>query len=806
MKQHSVLSKILIWLVFIVVSMGAAVGIYASQLVQKTLLADNKAHIHIQSDNKVRLIELMLDQSALFVKMLATQTRVAEYLQVPTETKKEELIDIFDRYQQENPQYLSIYLMDATGSAHISTDRSFVGNNYGFRPYFKEALKGKPTFDVAFGKTSKQLGYYFSHPVVDPDGKIWGVMVVKFDPSSSLSDLSDEHYKNNNDVMIINLQGIILYATDKDRELKSLGKLPPSFEAELKKYNPFQGADITPLWYDEVEAEIEIYSEQKTIEVYNKVNKKYELLTLNKIKNYPLYLVSENELDMILSQVKDTARMFGLGIFGAAVFCVIIASFTIRKLLAPIHVLKIHAERLEKSDFSQKVSIKTGDEFEELGLVLNRMQEGIHLQQSELERRVEERTAEVSSALKQMENQNSELSKGRIAILNVLEDERILEEELKAQKKGIEQKIITRTAQLNSEKTKLSASISSLPIGFIMVDKSHNILFVNNKMREILGLTKDHIKIFDDILNLFPKDSAIFKIHENYHIDKNFVEQTGEVIFGSKILKMSIVPITKKTNEETEVLGSIFLVDDITEEKLLERSKNEFFSIASHELRTPLTAIRGNTSMILDYYAKDLVNPDLITMITDTHSASIHLISIVNDFLDMSRLEQGKMEYKKEKVSFSEIVKKIMTALAVNALEKKIAILSTIDEKMVIWADYGKVEQVLFNLIGNALKFTDKGTITISAKSEKDNVQIEVSDTGRGIPLASQNLLFRKFQQAGSSTVTRDTTQGTGLGLYISRLMVEGMGGKLLLVKSIDGEGSVFSLTLPIGIKRLVLQ
>lgn len=803
--KHSIQSKILIWLIIVIVSVGAFIGVLSSIEVKKLLLNSTTNFLHNVNSEDAKQMGQIFDNTSLFIKMVATRTRVVEYLQNQTLDKKKELVDIFVTFQKDNPHYVSIYLMDTTGSVDISTDRSSIGSNYGFHPYFREAMKGKQFVDVALGKTTNKIGYYFSYPAISAEGKVLGVAVVVLDPASSYAEL-DDNLGEESSIMMTDLNGIILYSTKKDRELKSLGVISASTQAELKKNNAYLGLKISPLGYEEIQRTIYAYTAPKTVQFSHKEDNEEELVSIARIINYPFYLVSEVELNSILSQIIQVAGTIGVQIFGAAVFALLLVSLVVRKILSPLSVLKKHAELIGKGDFTHKINIKSGDEFDELGSIFNQTQNHLQELYGNLEQKVRERTQVAESALIQMEEQNKALEQGKCAILNILEDERQLEEDLKKEKEGIEKKVNERTSQLNSEKSKLSASISSLPIGFIMVDKSHKVVLVNRKVQEILGLTKDRIKIFDDILSLFPKDSAIFKIHENYHIDKNFVVQTGEVVFGTKMLKVSIVPITKNTDEETEVLGSILLIDDITEEKVLERSKNEFFSIASHELRTPLTAIRGNTSMILDYYAKDLVNPDLITMITDTHSASVHLISIVNDFLDMSRLEQGKMEYKKEKVSPSEIVKKIMAALAVNALEKKIAILSTIDEKMVIWADYGKVEQILFNLIGNALKFTDKGTITISAKSEKDNVQIEVSDTGRGIPLASQNLLFRKFQQAGSSTVTRDTTQGTGLGLYISRLMAEGMGGKLSLVKSIDGEGSVFSLTLPIGNKRLVLQ
>ena len=193
-----------------------------------------------------------------------------------------------------------------------------------------------------------------------------------------------------------------------------------------------------------------------------------------------------------------------------------------------------------------------------------------------------------------------------------------------------------------------------------------------------------------------------------------------------------------------------------------------------------------------------LKDKELKEMIEDTHTAAIRLIGIVNDFLDMSRLEQGRMEYKKESADLVEIVDKVVKDLNESATEKGIELKIEGESSLKMMVDPGKFEQIMINLIGNSLKFTDKGSVSVMIKKEGDVAKIEVKDTGTGIAPENQNLLFHKFQQAGASTITRDGSKGTGLGLYISRLMAEGMGGKLELVSSTIGKGSIFGITFPI--------
>jgi CheY-like chemotaxis protein/anti-sigma regulatory factor (Ser/Thr protein kinase) len=245
----------------------------------------------------------------------------------------------------------------------------------------------------------------------------------------------------------------------------------------------------------------------------------------------------------------------------------------------------------------------------------------------------------------------------------------------------------------------------------------------------------------------------------------------------------------------------VILIEDITEKEVLDRSRDEFFSIASHELRTPLTAIKGNTSMIMDFYAEALKDPELKSMVYDIHESSTRLIDIVNDFLDVSRLEQGKVSFTYEAVALEEIVEGVMYEMRAVLKEKKLSLEfnhKTLGNLPKIWTDKNRLKQILYNLVGNATKFTEKGSISIDVQPEKTHLRVRVIDTGRGISTENQKLLFHKFQQANTSLLTRDTTRGTGLGLYISKMMAEMMDGEMGLEKSEEGKGSVFYFTVPI--------
>lgn len=413
-------------------------------------------------------------------------------------------------------------------------------------------------------------------------------------------------------------------------------------------------------------------------------------------------------------------------------------------------------------------------------------------------REFKEMKAALSKARIKLTDKNAELAqkvealeKTKLATINLLED-------LEIEKAGIDKKVVERTRDLKEEQAKLRAAINVLPRGFVLMDTSRNLILANPALGRILDLSGS------------PDDWTMSDIEEKF---KGALDITGqctlcqkqktpivihELVFGSKFLDLFIAPILMLKDHE-EVIGNLILIGDITEQKVLERGKEEFFSIASHELRTPLTAIRGNASLLQDFYADKIKDKEARQMIADMLTASERLIHIVNDFLDVSRIEQRKLEFKKEKFGISEVISNSAKEINGNALAKKIELRFDLPKQsLMVSADKDRVKQVLVNLIGNAINYTKEGKIVISVEKIDKFVKVYVKDTGVGIPLQSQSLLFRKFQQAGD-VLARDVTQGTGLGLYISKLIVESMGGVIVLEESVLGKGSTFSFTLPLA-------
>jgi len=370
----------------------------------------------------------------------------------------------------------------------------------------------------------------------------------------------------------------------------------------------------------------------------------------------------------------------------------------------------------------------------------------------------------------------------------------------------IEQTVEARTREVQEAKATLVASINSLKLGFIITDAkaevtrvntvAHDLFcpnFRNHPAGECREVTMAMVqKLLENDFSLVADIARCLK--------RQLPHEVKNVVFDDRSWRLYLSPMV--VNRVS--IGCAVLFQDTTQERLLERSRDEFFSIASHELRTPLTSIKGNSSLILQFYKKILKDETLNEMVTDIHDSSDRLIEIVNDFLDVSRLEQGRIEFHLEKLQVSKVIEDVVYGMGALIKQKKLKVhlshnIRQIDALPEVVVDKNRLKQVFFNLLGNAVKFTSKGSISVDAEVVRDMIKLTFTDTGTGISTESQTLLFRKFQQASDSILTRDSTNGTGLGLYISRLLASGMGGELGLQSSVPGKGSVFFVLVPVA-------
>jgi PAS domain S-box-containing protein len=326
----------------------------------------------------------------------------------------------------------------------------------------------------------------------------------------------------------------------------------------------------------------------------------------------------------------------------------------------------------------------------------------------------------------------------------------------------------------------------------VITDENGTVMFANEAAQQITGFKLD--EIIKNTPRLWGGEMSVDYYQKLWKTKSKGASYHGEVINRRRSGELytalaHISPITKSGR----VIGYVATEEDITRLKELDKLKDEFVSLASHELRTPMTAIKGFVSMIVDGdYGK--VNENIKQPLKDVQESTERLISLVNDMLDTSRIESGRLKYELSLFDIGETVREVADSLSPIAEDKNLKLKISGSGKITVFADVNKIKQVLNNLIGNSLKFTDRGSIEVFWKEKSDVVTVYVKDTGIGMSLDVGDELFGKFVQVHD--LNKGRPAGTGLGLYISKQMIEKMGGEVWVEESIVGKGSIFAFSL----------
>jgi NtrC-family two-component system sensor histidine kinase KinB len=347
------------------------------------------------------------------------------------------------------------------------------------------------------------------------------------------------------------------------------------------------------------------------------------------------------------------------------------------------------------------------------------------------------------------------------------------------------------------EKGKSEAIIRSIDDGIIVVGADGKITDMNPMAARALQVPEDdrgdrHFLEVVKSEELFGYVKQALESGQPPEIDERKSVLTVATGGTERHFQFSITPVHAKTGR---MVGVVLLLRDVTKLRELDRLKSEFVMAASHELRTPLTTITMSVNL-LEETAREKLTDKERTLLAAAREELERIKALVNDLLDLSKIEAGKMELAFERVPVGLLLEKAIAALRVQADEKGIALTSAIPEGLPqVRADANKVTWVLTNLIANALRYTRRGgSVRLTAEKAGPQVHLSVTDTGAGIPYEYQSRVFDKFAQFKG----RDSTQGTGLGLAICKEVVRAHGGTIW-VESEPGKGSTFTFTLPIA-------
>ncbi len=349
---------------------------------------------------------------------------------------------------------------------------------------------------------------------------------------------------------------------------------------------------------------------------------------------------------------------------------------------------------------------------------------------------------------------------------------------------------------LESEKGKLSQAVEALADGVLMVDKQYEVIIANKKLCELLSIVENP-KIFD-IVNA---------LSGNFDIRGKMEEATSsatpmvpwEITIGEKVLQVFVSKVLDRQNDK--ILGVVVLFHDISDTKTLERLRQDFMAMMVHELRAPLTSIRSTVEMMKAQDPEKLNALEFNKQLAVIDSTSQTMLELVGDLLDVAKVEAGKFDVICDAGDIGEVILDRIETFKAQAEQKGLLIKPEIVKGMPLaWFDKVRMKQVLNNLLSNAIKYTDSGQITVKATHEVVDgnvidILVSVADTGIGIDGEQKVRLFSKFGQleAGRS---RGKLSSTGLGLYITKKIIEESGGKIWVESKGADLGSTFYFTV----------
>lgn len=353
-------------------------------------------------------------------------------------------------------------------------------------------------------------------------------------------------------------------------------------------------------------------------------------------------------------------------------------------------------------------------------------------------------------------------------------------------------KITNAKISAEQEKKKTEAIVMNLSDGLIVLDSNNQIILLNPKAKQYLGLEN---KIIDLKLNSEEINNLKKIIEKTSQKKETFYDNVLIESPEKKYLKIATSPVY---DSRGLFLGHVKVLHDVTREKEIDKMKSEFISIASHQLRSPLS----NLKWLLEIMKKQeigQINQEQQKIINLMDDSNKRLIKLVQELLNISRIEEGKIGFDLKKLDLNKIIQEVINDLLESAKQKNIKINFSKQELPQILIDQDTIRMVIQNLIDNAIKYTKSNNpIEINSKIDNNNIIVSVKDSGIGIPQKDQPKIFSKFHR--SQNAKNLAVNGTGLGLYIAKQIIEKHKGKIWF-NSKENQGTSFYISLPLAIK-----
>ncbi len=488
----------------------------------------------------------------------------------------------------------------------------------------------------------------------------------------------------------------------------------------------------------------------KDSDILKAIDTEKEIVKDNIYKNEPIKLIicpgHQNKTIWIGFTLKPIDRVIQsiwfkdiLNLIFLLFFSVFVLFIILRNIISPLREIILACEEVKKGNLGVKISVKSGSEIDKFADTFN-------------------------SIIKNLKNSYSFLDKAR-----------------------------KRTEQ---EKNRIIDIIANFTDGLFVLDRENKLSLINPCAEDFLEIkSKEVINKSVSELSKFKFFKKLIRaltdpVSGNLKIKKIFRKEM--IMTPNLILEVSAIPVFK----EGQRIETLVILHNITREKRIEQTKTEFVSISAHQLRTPLSAIKWTLRMLLD---GDLgtINKKQKEFIEKTYKSNERMISLINDLLNVTRIEEGRYLYKKELSDVENICRDVIKFYQEKIKTKKIKFkFIAPDRSLKVSIDKEKIDLAIRNIFENAIKYTpSKGNITMILDYGIKELKFSVSDTGVGIPVDQQYRVFTKFFRGAN--IIRMDTEGTGLGLFIAKNIIIAHKGRIWF-ESKEREGTTFYFTLPI--------
>ncbi len=651
-----------------------------------------------------------------------------------------QLAGIIDFVLSQNPFYQKITILSPTGKEILKIDQfsQIPDESLDFEiptQSFTQALDGNTGVSkVYFLEPSSSPQVDIFTPILSFDKQVIGVIKSQIRLDSLWDVLAQIQIGKQGLVYVVDDEGRLIAHPDRALVLQA-----PNYAER-------------PL----IKAMINHQTNQLTDEDFNYLNDKQEpVIAMAKlIPDLNWVVIVEEPQSEAFSQINILRSVFRGATVASIGLLILISFFLSHRLSQPIKKLQSFSESLSKGNLRIRSDISTGDEIEDLSTSFNSM------------------ASQLNSLVDQLAENNQNLEQEK--------------------------------THVEAERNKLSIIMHEITDSVIAVDKQRKIVIFNKAAEKITGyqISEAKDKPISDLLRLYGQNGEISVDiycpikpgdYEGlvYHQDK--VKLVGK---EDKTTYVNIVSGKIKEGESVN-LGTILTIHNVTPERELEKMKLDFVAMAAHELRTPLTTVLGYLSFIQKPKTADKLAENEREYLSKAMVSATRLNRLIDNLLVVSKIDQGRMVVNVKPTNLGKLIEKMakeFTNLAqVKGLQMNI---ETEDNLPEVMADPVALEEVIINLVGNAINYTLSGSITVKVRRNEDQVMVSIADTGKGIPKEAIPHLFTKFFRVIGEL--QSGAKGTGLGLYISKKIVDSLGGKIWVESNLN-QGSTFYFSLPIA-------